>query len=506
MSIRGRLLVGTLCLVAAAMLIADFAVYRFLGSFLYGRVDDQLESGMWAAPRVLGLTAENSTDGAAVFERGRPATIFPPGTYFAYLSEVGALQRDYVTSFGQDVAAPLRRPQIAPPRIPADLPGSAGGGGPSFTRFTVEAVEGPARYRVLADALTGGGTVLVAIPLTNPTSTLHRLVLIEAGVTLGVLVAVGLLGFFVIRRGLRPLDRIADAAGAIAEGDLSVRVRPEGGRTEVGRLGLALNSMLSQIETGFRERQESEERLRRFVADASHELRTPLTSIQGYAELFRRGASERPEDLAKVMRQIESESRRVSELVDELLLLARLDQHDPSESPIELARVDLTTIVAEAVEAARDLDHHRRIALVAKGPVTVMGDDVRLRQLLDNLLSNIRRHTPDGTRVRVQVGIQGDLAVVEVADDGPGIEPEHAERIFERFYRVDPSRSRQRGGVGLGLSIVAAIAEAHGGRATCEPVIPHGARFRIELPLPERIDDVPELAPNGSGARVSPAR
>ncbi|HUP21080.1 MAG TPA: HAMP domain-containing sensor histidine kinase [Gemmatimonadota bacterium] len=507
MSVRGRVLIGTLCLVAAAMLIADFAVYRFLGSFLYGRVDDQLESGMWAAPRVLGLTTEASTDGAAVFERGRPATIFPPGTYFAYLSEEGALQRDYVTSFGQDVAAPLRRPQIAPPRIPADLPGSAGGGGPSFTRFTVEAVEGPARYRVLVDALTGGGTVLVAIPLTNPASTLHRLVLIEAGVTVGVLVAVGLLGFFVIRRGLRPLDRIADSAGAIAAGDLSTRVAPADDRTEVGRLGAALNTMLSQIETAFEERQASQDRLRRFVADASHELRTPLTSIQGYAELFRRGASERPEDLAKAMRQIETESRRMAELVDELLLLARLDQPDSVESPIELATLDLATIVAEAVEAARDLDQERRIALAAKGgPVIVLGDELRLRQLLDNLLSNVREHTPSGTRVRALVGREDGLAVVEVSDDGPGIDEEDAARVFERFFRVDPSRSRQRGGVGLGFSIVSAIAEAHGGRATCEPVIPHGVRFRIELPLAEESARETEPATGGAGTPVSPLR
>ena len=507
MSIRGRLLIGTLCLVAAALLIADFAVYRFLSSFLHGRVDDQLESGMWAAPRILRLTGEESASAPPVLERGRPATVYPAGTYFAHLDEQGRVIGEFVITEPRPEGS-LPRSDAPSPVLPGDLPGSgtAGAGSPS-AHFTAEATEGGVRYRGLADALTGGGTILVAIPLASTSATLHRLLLIEAGVTVGVLLAVGVLGFFVVRRGLRPLDRIADAAGAIAAGDLSTRVAPAGDRTEVGRLGLALNTMLSQIETAFEERQESEDRLRRFVADASHELRTPLTSIQGYAELFRRGASERPNDLAKAMRRIETEAQRMSELVDELLLLARLDQPDASESLIALAPVDLATIVAEAVEAARDLDGDRRIALVARGgPVIVWGDELRLRQLLDNLLSNVRRHTPPGTRVRVQIGNEEDLAVVEVADDGPGIVAEHADRIFERFYRVDPSRSRQRGGVGLGLSIVAAIAEAHGGRATCEPVIPHGVRFRIELPLAdrERVEEAPEPAPNGSEAPVAP--
>jgi len=506
MSVRGRVLIGTLCLVAAALLVADLAVYRFLSSFLHGRVDDQLESGMWAAPRILELAGESTGPPAPVLARGQPATVYPDGTYFGHLDESGDVVRDFTITLEPGVDGSLDDPEPTEPVLPDGLPGSgAGGGGPS-RRLTVEGLgEGP-RYRVLADALTGGGTVLVAIPLTSTSATLHRLLLIEAGVTVGVLFAVGLLGFFVVRRGLRPLDRIADSAGAIAAGDLSTRVALADDRTEVGRLGAALNTMLSQIETAFEERQASEDLLRRFVADASHELRTPLTSIQGYAELFRRGASERPEDLAKAMRQIETESRRMAELVDELLLLARLDQPDSVESPIELATLDLATIVAEAVEAARDLDQERRIALAAKGgPVIVLGDELRLRQLLDNLLSNVREHTPSGTRVRALVGREDGLAVVEVSDDGPGIDEEDAARVFERFYRVDPSRSRQRGGVGLGLSIVAAIAEAHGGRATCEPVIPHGVRFRIELPLAEEAARETGAAPGGA-APVSPLR
>ncbi|HEX6207251.1 MAG TPA: ATP-binding protein [Actinomycetota bacterium] len=505
MSLRSRVLIGTLCLVAAALLLTDFAVYRFLSSFLHGRVDDQLESGMWAAPRILELTGDRSGPSPPVLERGRPETVYPSGTYFAHLDETGRLIRDFMITLESRREGSRPDPDPAAPALPEGLPGTQDteSGSPS-SRFLAESEDGTP-YRVLADALTGGGTILVAIPLTGTEATLQRLLLIEAVVTAGVLLAVGVLGLFVVRRGLRPLDRIADSAGAIAAGDLSSRLAPANDRTEVGRLGLALNTMLAQIETAFREREESEERLRRFVADASHELRTPLTSIQGYAELFRRGAAERPEDLAKAMRQIESESRRVSELVDELLLLARLDQRDTVESPIRLTRVDLTTIVAEAVEAARDLDPDRRIGLVASGPVIVMGDDVRLRQVLDNLLSNARRYTPTGTHVRVHVGVEEGLAVAEVADDGPGIDAEHAERIFERFYRVDRSRSRQNGGVGLGLSIVAAVAEAHGGRATCEPVMPHGVRFRIELPLAERHEDG-VVEPPPDEARSAPSR
>ncbi|MCA1656724.1 MAG: HAMP domain-containing histidine kinase, partial [Actinobacteria bacterium] len=279
--------------------------------------------------------------------------------------------------------------------------------------------------------------------------------------------------------GLRPLDDIATTAGAIAQGDLSRRVARDEPTTEIGRLGGALNGMLGQIEVAFAERQASEDRLRRFVADASHELRTPLTSIRAYAELFGRGADRRPDDLGRVLHGIEGEADRMAVLIDDLLLLARLDQGRPlAQDP-----VDLGALAAEAVEAARAIDGSRPVQLSVVGSVEVGGDRARLRQVLDNLLGNVRVHTPPGTAAVVTVSATGRTAVLSVADDGPGLRGDEAARVFERFYRADRSRSRDGGGTGLGLAIVAAIAEAHGGRASAEGRPQGGALFRVELPL-----------------------
>jgi two-component system OmpR family sensor kinase len=321
------------------------------------------------------------------------------------------------------------------------------------------------------------GTLIIAAPLTEVTDTLHRLLLVEILATVGVLLVVGLLALWLVRVGLRPLRAIGETAGAIAEGDLTRRVEPADQDTEVGRLGLSLNAMLAQIEQAFEERRASEERLRRFVADASHELRTPLTSIRGYAELFRHGASEHPEDLAKTMNRIESEAARMGILVEDLLLLARLDQG----LPFSADRVELASLVARAVEDARAADPGRPIDLVGTGPVFVSGDEVRLKQILDNLLANASRHTPAGTPAHVTVASNGTATVV-VADEGPGVDPELADRIFERFYRVDPSRSREKGGAGLGLAIASEIARAHGGALDLVRS-ERGATFRLTLPL-----------------------
>jgi two-component system OmpR family sensor kinase len=255
-------------------------------------------------------------------------------------------------------------------------------------------------------------------------------------------------------------------------------------RTEVGRLGLSLNAMLAQIESAFKAREESEgrlrrseTRLRRFIADASHELRTPLAAIRAYAELFGRGAAEHPDDLERSMSGISRESERMSVLVEDLLLLTRLDEG----RPLEREPVDLAEIAREAVDAARVLDADRPIEASLESAV-VVGDRDRLRQVVDNLLSNVRSHTPPGTEVEVGVHSIDGRAVLRVSDTGPGLTEEEATQVFQRFYRIDGSRSRASGGVGLGLSIVAAVAEAHDGEAAARPTLGGGATFIVTIP------------------------
>jgi two-component system OmpR family sensor kinase len=344
--------------------------------------------------------------------------------------------------------------------------------------FTVDAQDGEGRYRVHAEEMFGGTTIVVATPLDDVDATLQRLLLIMLLVTVLVLGALAALGLWVVRLGLKPLDAVGETAAAIAAGDLTRRVERAEPRTEVGRLGLALNAMLGQIESAFKAQAASERKLRRFVADASHELRTPLSGIRAYAELFRRGADRRPDDLARAMEGITRESKRMSVLVDDLLLLARLDEG----RPLEREPVELDEVVSEAVETAQAVEPGRPISLDAE-PASVLGDRERLRQIVDNLLVNVRSHTPEGTPVSVRVGRDNGSALVEVSDSGPGLTAEQAERIFERFYRVDESRARASGGVGLGLSIVAAVAQAHGGSVAAESEPGHGTTFRITLPL-----------------------
>ena len=350
------------------------------------------------------------------------------------------------------------------------------------------------RYRVQIQPIGSANQLLiVAAPLNEADDTLHRLLIVEVAVALSVLTAVFLLGLWLVRVGLRPLGRIETTAAAIAGGDLSQRVENDDPRTEVGRLGGALNTMLGQIEEAFDERTASENRLRRFVADASHELRTPLAAVRAYAELFDRGARERPDDLERAMTGIQRESRRMGLLVDDLLLLARLDQG----RPLERKPVEIEEIARDAVEAARTLDPGREIELDAPEPVEVQGDRERLRQILDNLLANVRAHTPAGSGATVRVRNGGAAAVLEVADSGPGLSDEQLEHAFERFYRGDSSRSRDAGGAGLGLAIAAAIAESHGGSAT---VVNEGRdggtglTVRVTIPLVPPAEPTPAVA------------
>jgi two-component system OmpR family sensor kinase len=469
MSLRSRLLVVVLAVVVAGLIGSDLATFSALQSFLVRRVDQQLQGVRMPIERALAATGGDP----GILNRPGPGRLISGGAYI-----------ELVDLHGKVLARSNRlETSLAGPKLPATLPAPATGGAEVGARnFSIgSSPAGGPRYRVSVSSAPGGPALLVvAIPLKDVADTLHRLIAIEVVVTALAVAACLALGLWLVGLGLRPLNDIEDTAKAISDGDLTRRVPLRGSsRTEVASLGLAFNSMLTQIEAAFAERQASEERLRRFVADASHELRTPLTSIRGYAELFRRGANHRPEDLAKVLSRIEEESAHMGVLVDDLLLLARLDQG----RPLVRLPVRLSAVAAAAVEAARAVDPGRDWQLDAPRPVDVMGDKDALRQVIDNLLTNVRTHTPPGTSVLVRVTAEGPDAVLEVADRGPGMEPDVAAHAFERFYRASSSRARDRGGVGLGLSIVAAIAAGHGGRATLATGPGEGTTIRIELPL-----------------------
>ena len=461
----------TLALVVIALTGAGWATHVALRSFLIDRVDRELGGSQLAsAARLLGGgVGPPGLDG--------PRTAGLPADSVVELRDATGevLRRGRIVRGNADAsAAALPLPdRLSPGFSTVDLPGPPG-------QYRVLATDDTSRTLPLPPgALPSGGSLVVAVPLSDVNDTLGRLLLIELAVGAATLAGLTLLALWLVRLGLRPLEEIGTTADAIAAGDLSQRVHDENPRTEIGRLGSTLNAMLARIEASFDERRASEERLRRFVADASHELQTPLTSVRGYAELFRRGAAQRPDDLETTMRRIEAEAARMGVLVDDLLLLARLDQG----RPVEHERLDLAALTAELVADARVVEPARPLTVVSDGPVMVDGDDIRLRQIVGNLLSNARAHTPAGAPVTVATRADDGAAVLEVTDSGPGLAPEHATRVFERFFRADPSRTRASGGSGLGLSIVAAIAEAHGGRAEVTTAPGEGATFRLVLPL-----------------------
>jgi two-component system OmpR family sensor kinase len=320
----------------------------------------------------------------------------------------------------------------------------------------------------------------VGTELDQVNATLRRMRAIQVVGSAAVLLALGAVLWWVLRLGIRPLSAMASTAGEIAAGDLSRRVDHVDERTEAGRLGVAFNSMVSEIEDAFGEREASEARLRQFAADASHELRTPLTSIRGYADLWQAGGLREPGQLDQAMRRLSEEGKRMGALVDDLLLLARLDQ----QRPLDQGPVRLDELARDAVTDALAVEPDRPVTVDTE-PATVAGDEERLRQLVGNLLTNARVHTPPVTPIRVTVSVDdaAGTATLAVADDGPGIAPEVIDRVFERFYRGDESRDRATGGSGLGLSIVDAVARAHGGRARVESQPGAGSRFVVELPL-----------------------
>ncbi|MEO3801336.1 HAMP domain-containing sensor histidine kinase [Nonomuraea sp. B1E8] len=473
-----RLVSVSVLLVTLAITLTGLFAVRLLRGYLVERVDQQLRaaSGPFRNPP---QPPETSRRGA------RPLRFY--GLFHAVVLDAGGAPIRTLSESTEEHTPDL-------PRLTAnDVIGLRG------RPFTVEsqAAGGP-NWRVVAVPGRVGQSRMTAISLGDVEGTVSQLVTIVAVSGGGTLIVLGFACYWLVRRSLRPLGEIARTAKDIAGGDLSRRVPLWAGTTEVGKLGRSLNTMLARVEAAVREREaaaessrrsamaarRSEELMRRFMADASHELRTPLTSIRGFAELYRLGEDKSLAEAVRLLSRIEGQAARMGLLVEDMLLLARLDQR----RALAMQSVDLLSLAATAVIDAQTLAPDRRIELVrlygGEGDVLVTGDESRLGQVLNNLVTNALTHTPPGTPFQVRVGADGDHAVVEVADEGPGFTAEVAERVFERFYRADPARSA--GGSGLGLSIAATLVEAHGGIVTAEGEPGKGALFRVILPAADQ--------------------
>jgi two-component system OmpR family sensor kinase len=485
-SLRTRLLAGVLLLSAAGLVLLGAVTYAEQQSFLLGRVDQEARAAGGALSMVLDRAGFKppASNQAAAGGRGRapgepadrgPGVNLPPGTYGQRRTASGVVLGHVTIKYSQSETVPPA------PRIPAAVPlgrlFTVGSPGSSGLRYRVYAQRDP----------EDSGVTLVAVPLNEVDQTLHRLLLVEGLVIAGVLLALGLTAFFVVRLGLRPLSRMEVTAGEIAAGELSRRVRPATARTEVGRLGLALNAMLERLEQAFAERQASEDHLRQFLADASHELRTPLASIRGYAELFRMGATRNEEGTEMAMQRIEDESKRMGVLVEDLLTLARLD-----EAP-ELRRqpVDIAQMTRHAVEDARATAPERPISVEGPASAVVSGDPHQLHQVLANLMRNALVHTPPGSPIEVGVEDHGETVTMIVRDHGPGLPEEARVHLFDRFWRSEGGRERGKAGAGLGLAIVQGIVDAHHGRISAANAPGGGAVFTVSLPLAQRSSAAP---------------
>jgi two-component system OmpR family sensor kinase len=479
-SLRLRLLLAVGAVALVALVAADLVTYTQLRSFLYNRVDQDLSQQG-------GHIYQQSVNGS-FHPQGGPQPIVPMPNGISVVAEI-------VNSDGgtvQSLNNPFYGSEKYTPVIPVGLTGfSTTPTGEDVVYLDAQSAEsgGPV-FRVWVGKLGSGSGysgdyLIVAEPVDDVIATLHTLELVELIVSACALVVAAVLGWWLVRRGLRPLVAMERTAESIARGELAERVPGANETTEIGRLAQTLNIMLTRIEWAFAQRdateaelRASEERLRRFVADASHELRTPLAAVSAYAELFERGAADRPEDLARVLLGIRAETGRMGRLVEDLLLLARLDEG----IPLAADHVELVSIAADAIKTAEAVGPAWPVRLVASAPVEITGDGPRLRQVLDNLLANVRAHTPPGTTTTVSVSTESGAATIEVADTGPGLTSEQASKVFERFYRTDRSRSRANGGAGLGLSIAASIVAAHGGTVGAAPGADKGAVFTVRIP------------------------
>ena len=464
MSLRSRVLAG-LGLVAVVLGAVMLVMTQTTRSNMLDQVDTQLRG---AVGPVRGF---DFSDGGPPPDGDRDGNE-PRRVTSLY---VGHVDGDTVETFespnlsGSDTALPVISA--------ADANASVANGRP----FTVASDRHGVRYRALAYRDQRAGVMVLALPIDSVDHAVSGLVAVETVGGLVILATLGLVAWWVIHLGVRPVKRMAAAAAAIGSGDLSERVPEARAGTEAAELGVALNRMLGRIEVAFDERTRAENRLRQFVADASHELRTPVATVRGYAELYRTGGLSDDAALGDAMRRTEQEAVRMGALVDDLLHLARVDQG----RPLERAPVDLVELADDAARDARAVDPSRAVTAASDDrPLIVRGDESRLRQVIANVVGNALVHTPPGSPIEITTSRSSDsTAVLAVRDHGPGMPADVAARAFERFYRGDPARSRHRGGSGLGLSIVEATVGAHGGSVRLETAPGEGTTVVVELPI-----------------------
>lgn len=459
MPLRVRLVLIVSTLLVVALAVTALTTLTLLKRSLIAQVDENLDS----AVQLLEARGAWPTDA--------PTSRQPNTYYMRVMAADGSTFLNVPATTGTDAV-----PDIPPISYDQTLQ-QAG------TVRTVGSVHGPTMWRMVlvrgVEEQTGTPvSVAIALPLDSVNNTLHQMQLVLLLVGLGVVLVAGITGYAAVHRSLRGLRAIEDtAAQVVASGDLTRRAPIAPDSTEVGRLGSSFNAMVANLETAFAAQAASEARMRRFVSDASHELRTPLASIRGYGELYRMGAVP-PEELPGTISRIESEAIRMGTLVNDLLALARLDEGQG----LRLSQVDLTTIAADALGDLRALDPDRPTELIGGAPVWVTADADRIRQVVTNLIGNVAGHTPAGTAVEIATAAEAGWARIEVRDHGPGVPPEDADRIFERFYRPDSSRSRTSGGAGLGLAIVATIVAAHHGTVEHRHTPGGGTTIVVHLP------------------------
>ena len=474
-SLRSRLLLATLVVVAIGIGTSDFVAHASLKNYLIKQVDTQLTgvaNGSVGRLNRAGIEPNANEDDAngSPFRIVRPLRGVPTETLVTLLdsngNELGRLGGDISNS-----SQTMRFNGFTTAKVAATngLP------------FTVKGVKDGGDTRAIAQVLpTGLGSIVVAVSLAGVDRTLHEMTWLFLLISLIILVLIAFLSRFIIRISLRPLSEVEGTAAAIAAGDLSARLPDNNPKTEVGKLTRSLNTMLSRIEESFAVRVASESKLRQFVADASHELRTPLTAIRGFAELHRQGAVEGVEKTKELIGRIEKESIRMGSLVEDLLLLARMDE----ARPVSMEPVDLTHVLEECIASASAAGPDHPITADIEPDIFVLGDNKRIHQAIANLLANARTHTPLGTKITVRAKSGEDDTRVSVSDEGPGLSPADQKKIFERFFRADPSRQRSSGeGSGLGLSIVDAIMKLHGGSVSVESELGRGATFTLTFPI-----------------------